>query len=198
MPTAPSFDPTASAAGRRQCLRPTPAMGWGLATLAALTLLASGCTQPRASEVPAALAPPAEQRYAMSVTARGVQVYECRISADGSAAWTFVAPEAELYDASGAAMGRHGAGPHWEAADGSRITGQVRARADAPAPGAIPWLLLSTTPSGPQGTFSRVRSVQRIDTAGGASPTSPCTRDTAGASARVPYTARYRLYRQGE
>jgi hypothetical protein len=192
MPTSFRFVPVDT--GQSAPGRTRPLAHWAVATLTAVALLASGCTQPRASEVPSALAPPADQRYAMSVTARGVQIYECRAAADGSPAWTFVAPEAELYDASGSAMGRHGAGPHWEAADGSRITGQVRARADAPAPGAISWLLLSTTASGPQGAFSRVRSVQRIDTAGGATPAAPCTRESIGASARVPYTARYRLF----
>lgn len=195
MPTVPSLDTLA--AQRPATRRPSILVRWAWMVLAAPALLASGCTQPRTSEVPSVLAPPADQRYAMTVTARGVQIYECRIAADGAAGWAFVAPEAELYDASGSAMGRHGAGPHWEAADGSRINGQVRARVDAPAPGAIPWLLLSTTSSGPQGTFSRVRSVQRIDTAGGATPATPCTRDAVGASARVPYTARYRLYGQG-
>jgi hypothetical protein len=106
----------------------------------------------------------------------------------------FVAPEAELLDPQGRVIGKHGAGPYWEAMDGSRITGTVKARADAPEAGAIPWLLLVTKPNGQQGRFSNVSSVQRIHTMGGAAPAGGCNRGTAGTPARVAYTADYRFF----
>jgi hypothetical protein len=61
------------------------------------------------------------------ISARGVQIYECRAdaAAPGGAAWSFVAPQATLFDARGAEIGTHDAGPHWRAADGSRLLGTV-------------------------------------------------------------------------
>jgi hypothetical protein len=163
---------------------------------AGAALLASACaTAPATTPVPQALDPGADQTLALTVAARGVQIYECRARKDGSGFdWSFVAPEAELLDAKGKAIGRHGAGPNWQAADGSRIVGTVKARVDAPAPDAIPWLLLTTESNGTAGTFSKVTSIQRVNTVGGVAPAAPCTAANAGASARVPYTADYRLF----
>ena len=87
---------------------------------------------------------PANESLSMIVPAKGDQIYECR-----EAKWVFVAPEADLFDGAGKKIGKHYAGPHWEAADGSRIVGAVKERADAPAAGAIPWLLLSAKSVGP-------------------------------------------------
>jgi hypothetical protein len=108
------------------------------------------------------LRPAANESLARVVPAKGVQIYECR---DGK--WAFVAPEAELFDRSGKKIGTHYAGPHWEAADGSRIVGTVKQRADAPAGGNIPWLLLATKSVGNDGAFSKVSSIQRVATVGG-------------------------------
>lgn len=168
--------------------------------LAALpALLLGGCAvlqgPTAAPEVPQKLRPAADERLALVVPARGVQVYECRLKADASGhEWALVAPEAELFDARGQRIGRHYVGPHWEADDGSRIVGMVRERVDAPAAGAIPWLLLRARSVGKEGVFSRVSSVQRIHTVGGVAPSSGCSAARAGASARVPYTADYVLF----
>jgi hypothetical protein len=144
--------------------------------------------------VPDTLRPATSETLATTVGARGVQIYECRARKDGGYEWAFVAPDADLLDAQGKAIGRHGAGPYWQSADGSRVVGTVTARADAPAPGAIPWLLLSTKSSGPAGAFSNVTSIQRVNTVGGVAPATPCTAQFAGAPARVPYTADYHLF----
>jgi hypothetical protein len=103
-------------------------------------------------------------------------------------------PQADLFDAQGRLIGRHGTSPFWQAQDGSRVVGQVKARADAPVAGAIPWLLLSTQSTGTPGAFSRVASIQRIHTAGGLAPAAGCTPEHVGAAARIPYTADYRLF----
>ncbi|MBS1133037.1 MAG: hypothetical protein H6R02_178 [Burkholderiaceae bacterium] len=145
--------------------------------------------------VPDALRPATNESLVTTVGARGVQVYECRARKDGGGhEWAFVAPDADLLDAQGKAIGRHGAGPYWQSADGSRVVGTVRARADAPASGSIPWLLLTTKSSGPVGAFSNVTSIQRVNTAGGVAPATPCTAQLTGTPARVPYTADYRLF----
>jgi hypothetical protein len=146
----------------------------------------------------AAIAAPVGERMIDRIAANGVQVYECRAKAgDASGAeWAFVAPEAELRDAQGAGAGKHYAGPHWEALDGSRIVGTVRARAEAPHAGAIPWLLLSTKSVGGEGRFSKVTSVQRVNTLGGSAPVQGCDVSSIGAKQRVPYTADYVLFAQ--
>ncbi|HET7297576.1 MAG TPA: DUF3455 domain-containing protein [Burkholderiales bacterium] len=130
---------------------------------------------------------PANESLSMIVPAKGDQIYECR-----EAKWVFVAPEADLFDGAGKKIGKHYAGPHWEAADGSRIVGAVKERADAPAAGAIPWLLLSAKSVGPEGAFSKVTSIQRVATKGGVAPAGDCSQ--AGAKARVPYTADYYFF----
>jgi hypothetical protein len=137
-------------------------------------------------EIPGTLAPGNDASLAMVLPAKGVQIYECR---DGK--WAFVAPEAELFDRSGKQIGRHYAGPHWESADGSKIIGAVKQRADAPAAGNIPWLLLGTKSVGNDGAFSKVTSIQRVATVGGVAPVGGCAQ---GAEARVDYTADYYFF----
>ena len=152
-------------------------------------LAAAACTTARTVEVPAALKPDTHETLAMVVPAKGVQIYECR-----GEKWTFVAPEAELFDASGKRIGRHYAGPTWEAADGSKVAGSVRQRADAPAAGAIPWLLLGTKSVGPAGSFSKVTSIQRVNTVGGIAPKNGCSQATVGTPARINYMADYYFF----
>jgi hypothetical protein len=141
----------------------------------------------------------AGESLAMIVPAKGVQIYECR-QAKGQEAgyhgyqWTFVAPEADLFDTRGMKIGRHYAGPQWEGIDGSKVLGAVKARADAPVAGAIPWLLLGTHSVGPEGAFSHVSSIRRVNTAGGLAPGEPCSAAQAGKLARVPYTADYYFF----
>lgn len=85
-----------------------------------------------------------------------------------------------------------------EANDGSRVNGQVKARADAPQPAAIPWLLLTTTPSRTVGTMSTVTSIQRLQTVGGVAPAGGCgVAADIGKEARVPYTAIYVYFVRG-
>jgi hypothetical protein len=148
------------------------------------SILAAGCAS--TVQVPDSLKPAAGESLALRVPAKGVQIYECR---DGK--WAFVAPEAELFDAAGKKIGVHFAGPHWESADGSRIVGKLKARADAPAAGAIPWLLLDTKSVGSEGAFSKVTSIQRVATTGGIAPAGGCL---TGMQARVGYTADYYFF----
>jgi len=143
--------------------------------------------------VPDKLKPAAKESLAMVVPAKGVQIYECR-SGKGAVAgyeWVFVGPEADLFDQHGKRIGRHYGGPHWEAADGSKIAGTVKERADAPAADAIPWLLLTAKSVGPAGSFSKVTNVQRVNTVGGVAPKTGCSQATVGTPARIHYTADY-------
>ena len=161
-----------------------------LSTLTAAGIVAGACTP--SMPIPSALEP-ADASLAMVVPARGTQIYECRRKGEGFE-WAFVAPDAMLFDARGNQIGIHGAGPFWQSADGSRVTGKVAARADAPGGHAIPWLLLGTTNTGPSGSFSRVTYIQRVNTTGGTAPVKPCSGEMVGQQTGVHYTADYRFY----
>jgi hypothetical protein len=164
----------------------------------ALAAVITGCNAISPIEVPVAIRAPVGQTLAIVTNAKGVQIYECR-SEKGQQAWVFVAPEATLFSAHGAQTGTHGlaangAGPYWEATDGSRVVGAVKGRADAPRGDAVAWLLLSATAEGPQGIFSTAKSVQRVDTVGGLAPAAGCTPENQGQRLRVPYTATYKFF----
>jgi hypothetical protein len=170
--------------------------------LAALpTVLFAACAgapaaKPAADDTPAVLQPAGGERELTTLTAKGVQIYECRTKKDapGATEWVFVAPEAELFDHAGKPVGRHYGGPTWESADGSRLVGKVAAKVDAPEPGAIPWLLLTTQSVGTPGAFSKVSAIQRLNTEGGvAQPAAGCSAAALGKTERVGYLADYRL-----
>jgi len=168
-----------------------------------LVLLVGACASPprppSTVNVPEQLKPSSIESLAMIVQAKGVQIYECRErknQGDGYE-WAFVAPEADLFDARGNKVGRHYAGPHWEAIDGSKVQGTVKQRAEAPTANAIPWLLLAAKSTWGYGVFDKTASIQRVNTVGGVAPASPCDASSAKQVARVPYTATYYFYRTG-
>ena len=165
-------------------------------TTALVAVALAGCaatpTVPTATESVPAKLQPAGEKLVMVVPASGVQVYECRAKTGGDAEWAFVAPEADLYDTRGTRIGKHYAGPHWEALDGSKVVATVRERADSPSPEAIAWLLLNAKAVGsPAGSFSHVTSIQRVNTVGGMAPRAGCTLAAVGQRAKVAYRADY-------
>ncbi len=165
-----------------------------------LSLLVAACAGPQKPaptvNVPDKLKPRASESLAMIVPAKGVQIYECRVKKDqaGAYEWAFVAPEADLFDATGKKIGRHYAGPHWESTDGSKIVGTLNERADAPLANAIPWLLLNAKSVGPEGSFSKITSIQRVNTVGGVAPREVCSQAVVGTPARINYTADYYFF----
>jgi uncharacterized protein DUF3455 len=171
-----------------------------IATAFSLVLLVGACASPRQPtstlNVPDKLKPAVTESLSMIARAKGVQIYECRAKKDqpGGYEWAFVAPEADLFDARGKKIGRHYAGPHWESTDGSKILGAVKERAEAPTSDAIPWLLLTAKSVGPDGSFSKVTSIQRVNTAGGVAPAAGCSQAAAGTPARINYTADYYFF----
>ncbi len=164
-----------------------------------LVLLGAACASPQPPmsmvKMPDKLKPSANESLAMIVSAKGVQIYECRVKKDqaGAYEWAFVAPEADLFDTSGRKIGRHYAGPHWESTDGSKVAGTVKESTAAPQADAIPWLLLDTKSVGSQGSFSKITSIQRVNTVGGVAPKTGCSQSTVGTTARIPYAADYYL-----
>ena len=167
---------------------------WAIRVAAAVALLAA-CAAP-GPPVPDELRVPFGQTLLLEARATGVQVYECRASKDDAARfeWSFKAPEAELFDATGKKIGRHYAGPTWESNDGSKVVGAVKAQRDAPEADAIPWLLLTAKSTSGGGVLGRTASIQRVGTVGGRAPASGCSRAQAGQEARVAYRASYYFY----
>jgi len=171
-----------------------------MAALAAASVAAlSGCAAPDTAPppaIPARLVVPATQELSLKTKAVGVQIYECAADRDDATRfeWVFRAPEATLLDAKGNRVGVHYAGPTWEANDGSKVLGEVKARDDGPDATAIPWLLLAAKSATGKGPLARTTSVQRILTVGGKAPGDGCGPAQAGREIRVPYEAAYYFY----
>jgi hypothetical protein len=128
----------------------------------------------------------------MHLQGRGVQVFRCE--AKGSSyAWAYRLPEADLVDASGKAIARHGANFSFEHADGSRLFGTVVDFDDAPDPNNLRWLLLSTRSFG-DGALSGITFVQRINTIGGMPPPR-CDAGQQSRLLRVDFSADFVFYK---
>lgn len=181
---------------RKQALTHNPAKAvWCFFTVVIIT----GCAVSivgGTSDTPGPLRAPSDQTLIRKVQATGVQIYECTSSSHDPERfeWKFKAPEAVLRDSAGQTFGRHYAGPTWEADDGSKVVGEVKARDDGPDPNAIPWLLLSARATSGQGALSRTQSIQRLHTAGGQAPAGGCDQRVVGEEVRVPYKADYYFY----
>jgi hypothetical protein len=147
-----------------------------------------------APTVPNELRLPDGLKLEQTFNADGVQIYACQAKADSGFEWAFKAPEATLSAEDGTKTGTHYAGPTWEANDGSKLVGEVKARLNSSDPNAIPWLLLATKSTGKDGTLAKVAFIHRLETVGGKAPNSECNTGTVGTQARVPYTAKYYFY----
>jgi len=147
-------------------------------------------------QVPENLKAPDSEVVLLKVLGKGKQIYLCsaKPGAEGQFAWVLDRPQADLMDEKGAVIGKHYKGPIWEAADGSKVGGQVQQRASAPNANAVPWLLLKATSHEGSGTFARVSYIQRVDTEGGLAPAAGCDASHAGAEASVDYQATYLFY----
>ena len=148
----------------------------------------SGCP----ANVPPALNPPAGQTIAFTYKGVGVQIYDCKATANGYA-WTFRAPLADLLKSNGKNTGTHYAGPTWESKDGSTVVG-ARVAGATVDPTAIPWLLLTAVSHTGDGKMSDVVTIQRLSTTGGLAPATGCDAAHVGDEADVPYTADYIFY----
>lgn len=154
---------------------------------------------PASIELPLNL--PSGNSRVMTLYAEGVQKYKAqqRASSPGTFEWVFVAPQADLYDASNKKVGTHSAGPSWQlfgSADSIFAQHFTPARtAASPDPRSIDWLLLMTkTGKAPTGAFASVAYIQRIATEGGKAPTTPPTGPSDVVD--VKYTAVYRFARK--
>lgn len=161
--------------------------------------LLAGCAATSATktdDIPAPLRVSTNSVLTLRAHAAGVQIYRCRVDKDDAARaeWLLKEPEADLFDHAGNKIGKHYAGPTWEAMDGSKVTGEVAARASSPDPNAVAWLLLSAKSTSGNGVFGRVRFIQRLHTVGGNAPSDGCNLASAGREVRVSYSAEYWFY----
>ncbi len=144
----------------------------------------------------------------------GTQNYLCLPAPTiGKVAWTLFTPQATLFDDEGEQITTHFFSPNpsengivraaWQdSGDTSTVWGRAIASSTDPnfvTPGAIPWLLIEEvgTQEGPTGgaNLSRTTFIQRLNTVGGAAPSTGCRRPKdIGSKAFVPYTADYFFY----
>lgn len=147
--------------------------------------------------VPDNIKVPDGQTVLLKALGKGVQIYDCMATAadPGKFDWSLKAPEADLTNEDGKRIAKHYAGPTWEANDGSKVVGELPPKkADAPRPGAVPWLLLKAKTHEGTGTFAKVTYIQRVDTGGGVPPAAGCDQAHVTTEARVDYRANYYFY----
>jgi len=159
--------------------------------MAAAVLIGAGGSAAGADE--AAVAPPKGSQLVLELFADGVQIYACDPKDDGYS-WSFKGPEANLFDKQGRQVGSHFAGPTWSTNDGAEVVGEVVAKADAPEPGAIQWLLLRVKSHQGSGPLSSVAYIRRTDTKGGTAPKTGCDERHLSEQARMRYSATYQFY----
>jgi hypothetical protein len=197
-------------------LRPAGSVAGAAALMAMMCLLAACATvdlnAPAPAPAPAATAaPPAavaapslgffsrinapeSHEPVLRLSGKGVQVFRCeRVGSGSGYAWIFRLPEADLSDATGKVVGRHGANFSFEHADGSRLLGNVIAYDEAPTANNLRWLLMSTKPFG-QGALSSVTHVQRVNTQGGMPPPK-CEANQQNQLLRVDFSADFVFYK---
>lgn len=143
------------------------------------------------ANVPASLQVPAGEKVILRTHATGSQIYVCGAGSDGKPQWTLKAPEADLHDKKGKVVAHHFAGPTWKYTDGSEVKGKAVAHEDSPDAKSIQWLLLTATDHTGEGLFSRVTSIQRLNTQGGKPPATACDPSQPTAETRSSYTADY-------
>jgi hypothetical protein len=169
-----------------------------LACICGMNLItcATAAAQIAPPQVPENLRDPATEVVLLKALGKGKQIYVCsaKPGADGQFAWVLDRPQADSMDDKGAVIGKHYKGPVWEAADGSKVGGQVQQRANAPDANAVPWLLLKASSHEGTGTFARVSYIQRVDTEGGLAPAAGCDTSHSGAEAAANYRATYFFY----
>ena len=199
--TAPPATPAAPPATAAAATPPAEPAAPAAATPAAAAAPVASSAQTTSSSPPAApdaIAVPAGTPLILKAAAKGAQIYACKPKAGAPNAyeWSLKAPDAELFDEKGQKIGKHYAGPTWEATDGSKVVAKLHSKVDAPAKTAVAWLLLDVKSSEGAGVLSKVKSIQRLETSGGQAPATGCDAAHKGAETRVDYSATYYMYGQ--
>ena len=138
---------------------------------------------------------PENSSIVLALVADGVQIYESKPNPAGGFQWSLKAPEAELKNAAGEILGKHGAGPSWTLKDSSSIVGSVPPLKNLAAPAGIPWLLVAVKARSGSGTLDKVDYVMRVATEGGVAPAEPPK--TQDETAKAKYHAIYLFLHKG-
>lgn len=205
----------------QQTTRRTPLIGCLTALGMAFTIALPQAAQITPPPVPVDIQVSAPDEVFLVGHAVGTQNYICLPSDSiGRVAWTLFTPQATLFSDQGEQLTTHFFSPNpselspnpfengivraaWQdSKDTSIVWGRVIASssdADFVAPGAIPWLKIKRAgaQAGPAGsdTLSKTTFIQRLNTVGGAAPSTGCDLPTnIGSKAFVPYTADYFFY----
>ena len=158
--------------------------------------------------VPGTIAVPAGHRAFLISHAIGTQNYLCMPRPNGTLGWSFVGPQATLFEVDLEQEMTHYlsvnpeediARPTWRDSRDSSIVWANPIGDPAPvSPDAIPWLLLQVVGKQDWSDGDRLAKttyIQRVNTVGGLAPAGDCPR--LGARAFVPYAAEYVFYRAG-
>ena len=135
---------------------------------------------------------PSDREPVLQLSAQGVQIFRCE-KRDGTFVWVFRQPDAQLLDAAGKVVGRHGASFSFEHNDGSRLTATIVAYDEAPNSADLRWVLMTTRSFG-KGTFDGITHVQRVGTRGGMPP-EKCDAAQVNQLLRVDFSADFVFYR---
>jgi len=164
---------------------------------AALAALPAAAALSEPAGLGAGLRAPGNEAPAFVLSGNGVYIYQCRQSfLDPNAyEWAFVAPDATLYEGTRSTARHTVVGLYESLSDRTSVSGVVLA-SQAVGPANLPWVLIRAQPIGEGGMFTGVSSFQRVNTNGGAAPTTGCGPDTTGQEARVAYSADYYFYRR--
>lgn len=212
----------------RQTARRAPLVGWLTALGMAVTIALPHAAQAQVvTPPPVPTKIQVEDGNEAFLLGRGVgtQNYICQPSSSiGKVAWTLFTPQATLFSDQGEQLITHFFSPNpeepilspfgigivrvaWQdSRDSSTVWGRlVESSSDSNfvTPGAIPWLLIEKvgTQAGPTGGGALLITtfIQRLNTAGGAAPSTGCDLPTdIGRKAFVPYSADYFFYRKSE
>jgi hypothetical protein len=139
----------------------------------------------------------ADEEPAFMLSASGAHVYHCKATPNdpNAYAWYFVGPDATLSEGS-RSVGTHKAVNLWEStSDRSSVSGVVRSSQSGGA-NNLPWTLYRAQSLGASGMFAGVTSIQRVNTSGGAAPSTGCAAANAGAESRSNFTADYYFYKR--
>ena len=164
---------------------------------AVLLALPAAAAIPEPAGLAANLRVPANEAPAFMLSGNGVYIYQCRQAYlnPNVYEWAFVVPDATLYEGS-RSIARHATvGLYESLSDRSSVSGVVRSQQGAGAAN-LPWVLVLAQPIGDSGIFAGVSSFQRVNTVGGAAPTTGCGPDNIGDEARVAFQADYYFYRR--
>ncbi|WP_392482289.1 DUF3455 domain-containing protein [Nostoc sp. C110] len=172
--------------------------GWGVSIKTAI----AGTMEPAqriadVAEIPDSIKVPNGEQLLLKASAKGSQIYICKPKSESPEQyeWTLKAPDAVLLDEQGQNLGKHYAGPTWEAKDGSKVVGKLKSKVNAPQDDAIPWLLLEAQSHEGNGIFRQVNWIQRINTVGGKAPVQGCDKSSENREISVNYTADYLFYK---